>query len=90
MADSPVARPFRENDLADELRLHPVSCTPKRALGRRIERTLFLFERVELATQVDRTLVGKAGADLSAEDQPLAIVVADQKRPEPGPRSRAR
>src|SRR5688500_2103335 len=87
MSNLPVARPFGEHDLADELRLDPVCRATEDALRRRLERTPLLFDRIERATQLDGPLVREAGSNLSAEHQPASFVVADQQCAQPRARA---
>src|SRR5688572_21611776 len=83
MSNLPVARPFGEHDLADELRLDPVCGASEDSLRWRIERTPLLFDRIERAAELDSSLVREAGSNLAAEYQPASFVVADQQCAEP-------
>ena len=87
MADLAVRRPFREGDLGDQLRSHPMHVAAD-ALWWRRERWGRLLEAFELLAELERELVREAGADLAREDQPsIAIVIADQQRANARPRS---
>src|SRR5688572_32080557 len=83
MSNLPVARPFGEHDLTDELRLDPVCRASEDALRWRIERTALLLDRVERTAELDGPLLREAGSNLAAEHQPASFVVADQQCAEP-------
>src|SRR3954462_4474703 len=87
MPDLAVTRPLGEDDLADQLGLHPgrVLAEPPRRTRR--EGALAYLERIETRAQLPRDPDGEPGADLSGKDQRSFIVGADEQRADPLPRA---
>src|SRR5262245_23618551 len=81
MPEFVAAGPLDEGDLHDDRRMHPVRAQPWQAL-RDGERRLRNLERVEAAAKIEQQPGVEARADLSREDQVIALVVADEQRAE--------
>src|SRR5580700_8034652 len=81
-----VHRPLDEADLYDQLRTYPVRAQARQPLRLREGRCRQL-DRVESRAEIEEQLRVEAGADLSREDEVVAVVVADEQCTETGARA---
>src|SRR3984893_1626840 len=81
-----VHGPLDEADPHDQLRTYPVRAQARQPLRLR-ERRYRQLDRVESRAQIEEQLRVEAGADLSHEDEIVAVVVADEQRTETGARA---
>src|SRR5438094_8829877 len=75
MAEPSIRGPFRESNLRDETRPHPVHFLPRKASPRK--RGPVLLEGGQLSAQRGEERVVEPGSNLSRIQQVLPLVVAD-------------